>query len=300
MPIFYKYLSYIDEKTFSNPTVRLSVPMHLNDPFESSICNTICEDIKFNYDQENKANIGRRIFNIIIRSQVNQYGIVSLSETSRNLLMWAHYADEHRGICIGYKDDFLDSMEKPIDTNHGGHFKPTRVMYDTIRYYKESDNKKGLPEPSELCFKILTNKSDDWIYEKEHRCIVPLFWADYIKYSGKLPRHIARAIDIYSNEININIENKNEYYFDNLDNDELISITDEFSLDKKSIFIKKIDPSKIERIYFGCRYPKDKLIEHVNELSKPDHCLNHVKLYKYELDPIRFELNEIPLKQISN
>lgn len=291
MAIFYKYLSYIDENTFKRPTVRLSVPMHLNDPFESAICNIISEELRTNYNLLNKEDIRREIFDSITRDQINQYGIVSLSETSRNLLMWAHYANEHSGICIGYKDDFLDSLEKPIETDHGGHFKPTRVMYDSLRYYK--DNNEVLPPPSELCFRILTNKSNDWIYEKEHRCIVPLFWADYIKFKGELPQDIKDSLNTLKNiDIDVSIKNNDEYHIHDIEDRGMRFI---FSLNKNSVFIKEINPSKIDRIYFGCRYPKKDMREIIEEIKNPNHCLNHVKIYKYELDPTRFELNEILL-----
>ncbi|MGF6383844.1 hypothetical protein OKW31_006845 [Paraburkholderia atlantica] len=32
----------------------------------------------------------------------NEYGIYSMAETPRSLLMWAHYAESHTGVCLGF------------------------------------------------------------------------------------------------------------------------------------------------------------------------------------------------------
>jgi Protein of unknown function (DUF2971) len=39
---------------------------------------------------------------ILVNEELGAYGVLSLSNTWRSSLMWSHYADEHRGICIRY------------------------------------------------------------------------------------------------------------------------------------------------------------------------------------------------------
>jgi hypothetical protein len=36
-----------------------------------------------------------------IEKRLKRRGILTLSETDMNILMWSHYADEHKGVCIG-------------------------------------------------------------------------------------------------------------------------------------------------------------------------------------------------------
>lgn len=268
--------------------------MHLNDPFESAICNGITKAIHGGEFPKQAAIRTSLALNNMMFHQINQYGIVSLSETSRNLLMWAHYANEHSGVCIGYKEDFLDSLKKPEESNHSGHFKPIKVRYDNLRYDPSDNEEISITTPSERCFKILTTKSDEWIYEKEHRCIVPLYWADYIEYKGPLSDDIkflilAAMADIY--------QDKDRYYIIN-DDDIDYGTTFKFSRDRNSLFIKNIQPEKIDRIYLGCRYPKESERKLLSLIKNKKHPMHHVKIYKYNIDPDRFELKEILLHPI--
>jgi len=81
--------------------------------------------------------------------------VCSFSETNDNAVMWAHYADQFKGICIEY--DF----ERLLMLN--GCF--TRVVYNETPYrvsvHALTDN--------ELARKILSHKSYKWLYEREWR-----------------------------------------------------------------------------------------------------------------------------------
>jgi hypothetical protein len=48
----------------------------------------------------------------------DQWGVLSLSATSSNLIMWSHYADSHTGVCIEYTDYSDEQLnEPPIKSN---------------------------------------------------------------------------------------------------------------------------------------------------------------------------------------
>lgn len=93
-------------------------------------------------------------------TQLNFYkrGIACFSEKSDDILMWSHYADSHKGICLEF------------DTS----FDP----FDTIRNVTYSDK---LPEFNmaeilvrgnyESYFKVMRTKHIDWKYEKEWRIL---------------------------------------------------------------------------------------------------------------------------------
>lgn len=86
------------------------------------------------------------------------YRICSLSETYDNILMWSHYADFHKGICIKYKSDSLkDYLYKVNYTSNVLH----------LSKLKRIDRKS-----SELFINhVMCTKNLAWSYEKEWRLL---------------------------------------------------------------------------------------------------------------------------------
>ncbi|UWU23058.1 DUF2971 domain-containing protein [Rhizobium sp. CB3060] len=96
------------------------------------------------------------------RDEIDQnYGIICFSDRWCDPLMWSHYADRHRGICLGF--EIADAAQ------------PT-----AIRYIRD------LPDPTALGYSSLEEmtdkqrmemgfvKSTDWKYERERRLIIKL------------------------------------------------------------------------------------------------------------------------------
>jgi hypothetical protein len=107
------------------------------------------------------------------RKQFNDYMVFCVSETHRNLLMWSHYADEHKGAvirlkCLPDKDAVLCAA-RPVQYEHN---MPTLAnnVEDQI------DRALGLQHTDiESIFnKLVFTKSIDWSYEKEWRVVIPL------------------------------------------------------------------------------------------------------------------------------
>nr|WP_282098645.1 DUF2971 domain-containing protein [Aeromonas hydrophila] len=114
--------------------------------------------------------------------------------------MWAHYASQHKGMVIGLEDDFLcgEYSKEKITSNLIHSPNPIKITYDTTRFdLTEFDTLlKNMTQLSKLlAIKLLTTKSDDWIYEKEHRCIVPIGVADKILYIGKTSERTRKIKD---------------------------------------------------------------------------------------------------------
>jgi len=89
-------------------------------------------------------------------------GVLSLSATWKSGLMWSHYADEHRGICIEY------------DTRDQEHPKLLPVNYRAPRAIKTSDlwrwKAKDDAAAREAVFSsYFYAKSSEWRYEREWR-----------------------------------------------------------------------------------------------------------------------------------
>jgi len=85
------------------------------------------------------------------------FGILSLSRNPLNYLMWSHYANKHKGFCIGFDKFILFELI-------GGSLGPV--------VYSETLPKLRLFEDIvEFQSKQLGTKSKDWDYEEEYRVI---------------------------------------------------------------------------------------------------------------------------------
>lgn len=86
-----------------------------------------------------------------------KYGVICLSQSCESPVMWAHYADKHKGICLGFdvcEDECVDVF-----------YPKTMVDFlsNSNSLYKEDDLKK-----------ILSVKCHEWEYEKETRIFIPI------------------------------------------------------------------------------------------------------------------------------
>lgn len=90
-----------------------------------------------------------------------QMPVLSLTVSRSNLLMWAHYADNHKGIVIG------------VDAHHP-HFNERRGDKDELRHLRAVQyrtdrptlNLEDLSGPD-----LMLAKADDWKYEQEWRIV---------------------------------------------------------------------------------------------------------------------------------
>jgi len=91
-------------------------------------------------------------------------GVLSLSECLDNLLMWSHYADEHRGLVIAIDETHPSINARRNDTDEFHH--PRLVLYA---------DEKPIPHLMDMDgTSWLLTKSRDWAYEQEWRVLKPL------------------------------------------------------------------------------------------------------------------------------
>src|SRR5260370_10609227 len=83
-----------------------------------------------------------------------RYGIVCFCEYVSSLLMWAHYADSHRGSVVEFDPRHPLFLPQALG----------EVQYSRARPFLEAPDYR----------KILLTKSTEWEYEVEHRLIVEL------------------------------------------------------------------------------------------------------------------------------
>lgn len=92
-----------------------------------------------------------------------QMGVACFSESYESLLMWSHYADNHRGLCVEY-----DLMKISRQLN----FSPIPVIYSDDRAcFCNLDIKRDKQEVIKVFIESLTSKSSEWSYEKEWRIV---------------------------------------------------------------------------------------------------------------------------------
>lgn len=95
-------------------------------------------------------------------------GVFSLSKSYGHHLLWAHYADSHKGYCVGYD---ISVLQKQLNS-FGKHFSidvkysdaPAKIQMDDLIVLR----KKG---GNEFLQKIIGTKPTIWNYENESRLI---------------------------------------------------------------------------------------------------------------------------------
>jgi hypothetical protein len=95
-----------------------------------------------------------------VRNLMQTMGVCCFSDTNENYVMWAHYADEYRGICVEYSThDLSDGLPDVF---------AVRVQYDIQLpkpRYEETPDRQG------AAIKALSSKNSDWFYEREWRLL---------------------------------------------------------------------------------------------------------------------------------
>lgn len=107
-------------------------------------------------------------------------GILCLTETFDELLMWAHYSNSHTGFVVEF------------DTDHV-FFNSRKSIHDELRHLRKveySEVRPTLVLVSEEGIRPLLVKSCHWAYEKEWRMVVPLEEAAEIKEAGGAKYHL--------------------------------------------------------------------------------------------------------------
>ena len=157
-----------DLESLKNDKFWASNTKQLNDPFEGLISNSDYQkQINFlkNMFPQQTSNIAssEQILINIIGMKDTKLGIFSLSKRFDDELLWAHYADSHKGFCIKYDLDRLLSRQNPEHRS-----------FDII--YSNKLPKLNLihiigKDPDVLIKTMLGFKSKRWKYEKELRII---------------------------------------------------------------------------------------------------------------------------------
>jgi len=90
-----------------------------------------------------------------------EVGVFSLTEHEDDILMWSHYADEHKGICIGFR---------PVEEEHEKfYYQAHEVIYPKDNSPPRLNFYDYRNDPGEWALRCLSTKALHWKYEGEWR-----------------------------------------------------------------------------------------------------------------------------------
>lgn len=144
---FYMTTAKWAEVILKERRLKLSRFYEANDPFELNLIDS-------------RDPSRRKIVKMIEKYHNESTGMICFGAVWDNPMMWAHYADKHAGVCLGFEveEKLLSTVEytdEKIDVEFGAHL-PNH----------------GLSE--ELLNKVLTTKSTAWESEQERRALAEL------------------------------------------------------------------------------------------------------------------------------
>lgn len=101
------------------------------------------------------------------KKKYSLYGIFTMSAVGDNILLWSHYAKDHKGFCVKFdmdllRDQFLEHAndKSMIEVREVEYSKD----YPELNYFEMSKE--------EIVLKHVLLKAEDWSYEKEYRAIL--------------------------------------------------------------------------------------------------------------------------------
>ncbi len=159
--------------------LHFSRPSQLNDPFDCQIDLKKSAMHAISQLSGIKCEILKKISELEgyfdeIQKRMEKVGICSFSLKLEEPLLWSHYADEHRGLCLTYQfpEDFLiDTSNRIIGVSQieYGINPLTNWFIKNVPEKYETDFEDHFT--TELLKKILIIKSKCWSYEDEARII---------------------------------------------------------------------------------------------------------------------------------
>ena len=196
--IFYKYMAINDNtlKVLKNQELYFSHPSEFNDPFDSKsnliwkgnmedwirfyskrdnenpivVRNIISENIKKGILKKKNGYISQE--NNGLKTVLDYPRACCFSKVKNNILMWSHYANDHKGICLCFKSEQIDNGNFLILDSTPQFLFP--VKYDEnipkqVNMFSNYDSKELLS--------FFHTKHLSWKYETEYRLI--LFSKDF-------------------------------------------------------------------------------------------------------------------------
>lgn len=183
-PFLYKYQSVTEYslKSLAEGTVWMSSPASFNDPFDCAINldrtklkESVAHAVKL-VSQDHEASTiesadltspeneaAYTVLRASLAAHMASIGVLCLTESASEILMWSHYAQYHQGFCIEYRvddDSLLKAMARPVRYTDA---------YPSLSL-------KNLPADADENFIDICvyTKASQWSYEREWRVMSPV------------------------------------------------------------------------------------------------------------------------------
>ena len=186
VPIVYKY-TRIDnfERMISNSCILFKNPSLFNDPydcypdlisfekvpadfrqylidkFQPSLSDAKVTEIKNQLATKSDSEITKIFRDEVFPLEQSSLVVTCFSEKYDNLLMWSHYSDSHRGICLGF------DLQKLYQN-----FKKYYPALIKVKYTDQLERIDYFIEKKKAIINWFRIKSDCWNYEKEVRIVL--------------------------------------------------------------------------------------------------------------------------------
>ena len=184
----YKYVPFNDKSVdiLSSNTMKFSKANEFNDPFDCVVNYDVERSIK--HIKKDRKDLlldsdlypglsaakriqmrGQRLHKIKLAMEngtiqsdiVNTWGICSLSKNPLSILMWSHYAENHRGFVAEFDSSLTHSADYPEKTLASWKIDYSSKMPKTHMGVSNFDDLK----------RMFLVKALEWDYEQEYRCL---------------------------------------------------------------------------------------------------------------------------------
>lgn len=156
-----------------------------NDPFEMVMGNYLSSADKEEYELimslSSTLSDGASYYDFAWDAQCGvraSVGVLCFTTKQDNLLMWAHYASNHKGICIEFdrNAEFFNGQYKNAGICFGEAVEDHYQNIGELREVRYEIERPTYVEPSELEYDTESwfVKSPEWEYEDEQRLLLPL------------------------------------------------------------------------------------------------------------------------------
>lgn len=159
----------------------LSSRKQFNDPFDATVlpvipdsgirrrewAKSVAKNVGATYKQRKEfiakmhdAKVAKERILKGIETHLDSAGVFSFAGDPRDILMWSHYADSHRGVCLRF--------EIALDVETFLHALPVRYSddYPVVEWMTANDGKNLIND-------VLLKKANHWSYEQERRFVLP-------------------------------------------------------------------------------------------------------------------------------
>lgn len=123
-------------------------------------------------DHEKRREIRIKEVNAWWRNVVKATTVFCVAEEKDNLLMWAHYANDHRGVVLEF--ECLSELDNPLCAARKVKYVEKPPVFGELDEYVKCYTGQIPPlEHDTLYYDLMLSKSRHWAYEKEWRVFIP-------------------------------------------------------------------------------------------------------------------------------